>query len=401
MPGVQLKPHQETALKKIHNGCVVKGGVGTGKTITALAYYVAKESPRDIYVITTAKKRDSIDWVREAALFGVGTKPDATITGVLTVDSWNNVPKYVDVSNAFFIFDEQRLVGSGAWVKAFIKIAKNPTNHWIMLSATPGDTWMDYIPLFVANGWYKNRTEFINRHVVWSRFSKFPKVDRFVDTGVLQRFKRMITVDMPYERHTVRLTRFVDTIFDQEKFDLVAKKRWHVFEDRPIRDVGELLIVMRKLVNTDQSRLGALMNVMEQHDRLIVFYNFDYELDILRTLGTTFNIPIAEWNGHKHEEIPETKKWVYLVQYMAGAEGWNCISTNAMVFYSLTYSYKLFEQAKGRIDRLNTPFTELYYYVLRSKSMIDKMIWKSLTSKENFSESKFVRSSGLADGFGE
>jgi hypothetical protein len=389
---VQLYPHQEEALPKIHNGCVVRGGVGSGKSITAIAYYMQKEAPKDIYIITTAKKRDSLEWRGEAAKYGVGTSKDATTAGVLHVDSWNNITEYTGVKDAFFIFDEQRLVGSGAWVKAFLAIAK--ANRWIMLSATPGDSWMDYIPVFVANGFYKNRTEFVRRHVVWNTFAKFPKVDRYVEQGHLERCRRAVLVEMPFQRHTTRHVRLWPVGYDTELFTRVWKDRWNIYTDEPQKDISETFRVARQLVNSDISRYAALMELMEKHPRLIVFYNFNYELEMLRVLSRATAIPTGEWNGQKHEEIPSGDRWLYLVQYAAGAEGWNCIDTDAMVFWSLTYSYKLYEQSQGRIDRLTTPYHDLWYYVFKSPSEIDNAIWRSLTTKENFNEAKYARRLG-------
>lgn len=382
---VDLAPHQAKAVKELHNGAALCGGVGVGKSRTAIAYYIAQESPRPIYVITTAKKRDSLDWEAEAVGFGIGRIHEGGVHGVLTVDSWNNLDKYTEVKDAFFIFDEQRLVGSGSWVKSFLKITKN--NTWILLSATPGDTWLDYIPLFVANGYYKNRTEFIREHVVYNSFTRFPKVDRYVGVGRLVKHRYAVLVEMPYQRHTNRVTEIVKVDYDVERFNEVVKKRWNPFEHRPLRDVAELFMVMRKVVNSDASRIAAVLLLVQEHPRVIVFYNFDYELEKLRSLGNS--VQVAEYNGHKHEEIPDTDKWVYLVQYAAGSEGWNCISTDTVVFYSLTYSYKMFEQAYGRIDRLNTPFTNLFYYILMSDSWIDKSVLKSLKNKKNFNQQRF------------
>lgn len=387
---VELAPHQVKAVSEMHNGCILWGGVGVGKTRAALAYYVENESPKDVYVITTAKKRDTLDWDGEAAKFGIGKEEDATLHGVLHVDSWNNIKKYSNVYGAFFIFDEQRLVGSGAWVKSFIKIANR--NHWILLSATPGDTWMDYIPVFVANGFYKHKTEFLREHVVYNTYSKFPKVDHYVNVGKLLRLRNSILVQMPYEKHTVRHTRDVHVEYDQDLFRKAVRARWNVFEERPLRDVAELFLVMRKIVNSDPSRLAAVRELMQEHPRLIVYYNFDYELEILRTLDENeTDFAVAEWNGHKHEPIPDTWRWIYLVQYVAGSEGWNCVTTNAEIFYSLTYSYKNFEQAHGRIDRLNTPYTDLYYYILQSTSVIDRAVRESLDRKESFQESRYFK----------
>lgn len=383
---VELYRHQQEAVNKLRNGSILWGGVGTGKSRTAAAYYMKQESPKDVYVITTAKKRDSLDWEGEFAKFGVGKTVDATIAGVLTVDSWNNIGRYSDVSGGFFIFDEQRLVGSGEWSKVFIRIARR--NNWILLSATPGDTWLDYIPVFIANGFYKNRTEFKREHVVYNTFSKFPKVDRYIQVSKLVKLRNQILVEMPYLRHTVRKSQDVIVDYDRELFDKVVKKRWHVYEERPLRDVAELFLVMRKVVNSSPSRMEAIRSLMLEHPRLIVFYNFDYELESLRSLANSCTL--AEWNGHKHQDVPETDRWVYLVQYVAGAEGWNCIATNAMVFYSQTYSYKNWHQAHGRIDRLNTSYKELYYYTLKSDSLIDKAVAKSLAEKKSFNESRYA-----------
>jgi hypothetical protein len=382
---VPLAPHQKEALAKMHDGCIVWGGVGTGKSRVAMAYYMLTEEHEDIYVITTAKKRDSMDWETEAARFGVGKAKDATWAGVLTVDSWNNIHKYVNVENAMFVFDEQRLVGAGKWSKSFLKIAKK--NRWIMLSATPGDTWLDYIPVFVANGFYRNRTEFKAEHVIQAPFVKYFKVERYVNVQRLVKHRNAILVHMPYDKETVRHPVNVWCDYDEKLMARVSHGRWNVYEDKPIRDMAEMMHVMRRVANSDPSRLDAIWSRYHEHQKLIVFYNFDYELDILRPMGR--EITFAEWNGHKHEEIPQTDEWVYAVQYVAGAEGWNCTETDAMAFYSLPYSYKLWEQGHGRIDRIDTPFTDLYYYVLRSKAAIDWAIWRALKSKHSFQTKDF------------
>jgi hypothetical protein len=374
-------PHQAKAVMELRNGNILKGGVGTGKTMTALAYYKDSDNPERLIVVTTAKKRDSGDWQAEAREFGIF--PEVT--------SWNSLMDYEDVEGAFFIFDEQRVVGSGIWVKAFLKIAKK--NQWILLSATPGDTWMDYIPVFVANGFYSSRTEFLREHVVFSRFAKYPKVERWLGTQKLARLLQSILVEMPYERKTVRHQIEVFVEYDREKMDAVWKRRWNYLEGRPIRHISELFQLMRYTANSHPSRLEKINDLLILHPKMIIFYNFDYELDILRGL----DVKKAEWNGHLHEDLPEGDEWVYLVQYMAGAEGWNCVTTDTVVFYSLTYSYRQFEQGKGRIDRLNTPFTDLYYYVLRGSSVIDCVIFRSLEMKQNFNQRSALKSWGGED----
>jgi hypothetical protein len=393
---LDLYPHQLKALMKLENGNILKGGVGTGKSRVAVEYYVLNEEPKDVYVITTAKKRDSLDWNGEFARVGVGTTRDATMGGVLRVDSWNNIHNYTDVQDAFFIFDEQRLVGSGTWAKSFVKISRR--NRWILLTATPGDSWLDYIPVFVANGFYKNRTEFKLEHVVYNTYARFPKVDHYVGVNKLVKHRNAITVEMPMVRHTVRRLHTVQCKYDKTLMNKAIIDRWHVYEDRPLRDVGELFLVMRKIVNSDPSRLVAIRQLLVSHPKVIIFYNFNYELDYLRTLSDVTNV--AEWNGHKHEQIPvEKDKWAYLVQYTAGAEGWNCTETDSAIFASQNYSYKIFEQSQGRIDRLDTLFVELNYWVLMSDSQIDFQIWQKMAEKKDFQEINM--SFGLSVGNGQ
>ncbi len=393
---VTLYEHQKAAVEKLRTGSVLCGGVGSGKTRAALAYYYTKigcgkleingqggwspmKNPLPLYVITTARKRDTLDWEKECTDF---------LFYPTKVDSWNNISKYVGIKGAMFIFDEQRVVGSGVWVKSFLKIAAN--NEWILLSATPGDTWLDYIPIFIANGFYKNRTEFIRRHIVYNNFSKFPKVDHYIEVSRLIKLRDSVLVNMHFVRRTIRHSIDVKCDYDREKMNRLQIDRWNIFEERPVKDISELCFLMRRVANTDISRQVYLEEYFLKHKTIIVFYNFNYELDILKKFCQDRNICYRQWNGHVHEMIPDEDEWIYLVQYTAGNEGWNAIETNSMIFYSQNYSYKVLEQAMGRIDRLNTPFDDLYYYHFISVSPIDLAIRKAINTKQIFNESRFT-----------
>lgn len=398
-----LYPYQMDAVKRMKNGCILNGGVGSGKSRTGLYYYfkeqggsidpdyIPMKNPKDLFIITTARKRDTLEWEGELGPFLMSVHSDVTpYKHKIVIDSWNNIKKYKDVYNAFFIFDEQRVVGSGAWVKAFLNITRK--NDWILLSATPGDTWSDYIPVFVANGFYKNKTEFTREHVVFSRFTKYPKVDRYLGIKKLIRLRDSILINMEFDRQTIPHHEDIYVQYNIDKYKTAGKLRWDPFKNEPIRDASGLCYVWRKIVNTDESRQVALLELFEKHPKMIIFYNFDYELDILRGLFDVMSgVEVAEWNGHKHQPVPRTRSWVYLVQYTAGAEGWNCITTDTIVFYSQNYSYKIMQQSAGRIDRLNTPFRDLYYYHLKSRSGIDLAISRALKEKRNFNEGRFVK----------
>ena len=397
---LKLRDYQLDAISNMKNGCILNGGVGSGKSLTSLAYYYLenggskdfltggkykkmKKDKLDLYIITTARKRDTLEWEGELAQFLLDKENDRIV-----VDSWNNISKYKDVKKSFFILDEQRLVGSGAWVKSFLKIAKN--NKWILLSATPGDTWTDFIPVFIANGFYKNKTEFLREHAVYARYCNFPKIEKYIGTKKLLRLRDSILIDMEFQRDTVQIHTDIYVDYDKELYRKVMKERWDIWKNEPIDNASGLCYALRKIVNTHDSRPEKLLSLSEIHDRIIVFYNFNYELDILKSLDYPKGTIVAEWNGHKHEPVPKTKRWIYLVQYTAGAEGWNCITTDTMVFYSQNYSYKIMLQSAGRIDRMNTKYKTLNYYHLKTKSNIDLAINKALKDKKRFNETKFA-----------
>ena len=398
-----LYDFQYEAVEKASNGSIFNGGTGTGKSRTGLYFYfkqqggsyvgsdyVPMKNPKDLYIITPALKRDKVEWAPELALFRLSTDPETNYyKNKVVIDSWNNIKKYTEIKGQFVIFDEDKVCGGGAWTKAFLKIAKN--NDWIILSASPGDTWIDYWPVFVANRFYKNKTEFIREHVVYSQYTKFPKVERYLNTQRLMRLRDKILIDMTVQRHTIPHHENVYCNYDIQFYKDVFRKRWDPYKNEPLKQASELCWVLRKIVNSDESRQARLLEILEDHPKAIIFYSYDYERDILISLGYEEGTKIAEWTGHKHEPIPESEKWVYLVNYASGAEGFNCISTNTIIFYSQTYSYKTLLQAQGRIDRLNTKFIDLYYYHLKSRSGIDLAISKALKEKKQFNESRWLR----------
>lgn len=398
---IKLYPEQIEAVSKMKNGCILCGGTGSGKTRTSLAYYhqlmggtlkpfTFMKNPIDIYIITSPKKRDSGDWEEEMNMFRLGVK-DNFYKNKVVVDSWNNIKKYIDIKGAFFIFDEQRVIGKGVWVHSFLKIAKN--NQWILLSATPGDSWTDYVPVFLANGFYKSRSEFEQMHCIFRYIpnASYKIVDRYVGIPRLMKLRNSILVDIPIERQTVQHHIDIFHNYDKDGYKLLTQKRWNAEKSKPIENAAELCYCLRKLVNSDLSRVNSLLDILMEKKKVIVFYNYDYELDILMNIPWPKNVKVAQWNGHKHQEIPKSDMWVYLVQYAAGNEAWNCIDTDTIVFYSQNYSYKVMKQASGRIDRLNTKFIDLWYYHFKSKAPIDIGISQAIKSKKRFNEERFVK----------
>ena len=316
MAGIQLYDYQLDAVRRMKNGCILCGDVGSGKSRTALAYYYICQGgevntekyelmndlkAKDLYIITTARKRDTFEWEGELAPFLMSTDREVNLySNRVTVDSWNNI-----------------------------------------------------------------------------------------GTGRLMRLRRAVLVEMDFKRNTVSHHEDIFVDYNKEAYKAITKDRWDIRNNKPLANASDFCQALRRAVNSDPSRCKAVVNLVEKHRKAIIFYNFDYELEILRGLfeGKT----VAEWNGHKHQPVPEGDEWVYLVQYTAGAEGWNCVRTDTIIFYSQNYSYKVMAQSCGRIDRLNTPYTDLYYYHLRSRAGIDLAISKALAEKKKFNEAGFCK----------
>ena len=405
MAGIKLYDYQIEAIKKMHTGCILCGGVGSGKSLTALGYYyvinggdiyadnyraMIDNPPLDLYIVTTARKRDMLEWDHELIPFMLSTDDEINYyKNKVRIISWNVIQKYADVKDAFFIFDEQRVVGNGTWVKSFLKIAKN--NQWILLSATPGDTWMDYVPVFIANGFFKNRSQFYEEHVIFNPYTSFPQVKKYLNVRKLQRLRDSILIDMDFRRKTQSHHNYIYCDYNQELYRETMRSRWDPYKQEPVQNAGGLCYILRKIVNSDQSRIDELEKIFANRRKIIVFYNFDYEREMLLEFAEGGNIPHSEWSGHSHDDIPDTDSWLYFVQYTAGCEGWNCIKTDTIIFFSQNYSFKVMEQACGRIDRLNTPFEHLYYYHMTSKASIDRAITRAIDSKKKFNEGRFVK----------
>lgn len=403
-----LYPHQRKALAKMFDGCVLNGTVGSGKSRTGLYYYFSKyggkienqeytpmKDPPDLYIFTTAKKVHDKEFEEELVPFLLYPDQDTKRTkyyeNKVIIASWNVIKKYEDIKDCFVIFDENKINGKGAWAKTFLKITKN--NNWIILSASNGDRWEDYETLFVAEGFFRNRTEFRDNHLLYSRYTSYPKVTGYRNEERLFRLRDRILIDMDFKRHTNPIHKDVFVQYDVARYKDAIRKRWDPYRDEPITQASGLCHVLRRIVNEDESRQKALLEILEDHPKAIIFYNFDPELEILLNLAYPPGTEVAQYNGHKHEPIPKNDRWVYLVNYNA-CEGWNVTSTDTMIFYSQNYSYKVMVQAAGRIDRLTTKFDDLYYYHLKSRSGIDLAISRALSQKKKFNEKRWCEKGG-------
>ena len=192
------------------------------------------------------------------------------------------------------------------------------------------------------------------------------------------------------ERHTTRVRKTIYCDYDHDLYKWVVKNRMDPWTNEPLRDAGGVCRILRKVVSDNDWRSDETLRLLASHERVIVFYNYDYELERILAVADRDGRPSAQWNGHRHDPVPRGERWIYICQYTSAAEGWNCTDTDTVLFWSLNYSWRVMEQCEGRIDRLNTPYSRLRYYFLESKSSIDEAIRRSLSLKKVFNERAFV-----------
>lgn len=375
---ISMYEYQLEAIDKLQSGMILWGNVGSGKSRTSLYFYCKNYSNKKLLIITTAQKRNNGEWLEECKVFGL--KP--------IIDSWNNIRKYEKYENCFIIFDEDHLTGYGAWSKTFIKMAK--CNDWLVLTGTPGDNYSEFMTVFIAKGWYKNKRDFEENHVIYSRYSKYPKVDRYINQGLLEKHRRDILVKMFVEKRPRVHKEIVITQYDISKYKKAYKEKRDE-NNKPFKNATAFCLYLRKICNEDESKIVKVRELLLKHNKVIIFYNYIYEKEILlKLLKTMKTFNVGEYNGQHHDDIPIGERWAYLCQYTAASEGWNCLLCDTMIFFSMSYSYKAMEQAAGRINRVNTPYKDLYYYYLRTTSGIDLSINRALSTKRNFNESTFI-----------
>ena len=376
---IKLLKYQEEAIQKLHSGSVLYGATGSGKSLTGLAYYMRCWSHLDLYIITTSKKRNAGEWEEEIAKLGC-PPPKA-------IDSWNRLKNYRMVSDAFFLFDEHKVGGHGKWAQSMITIAKK--NKWILLTATPGDVWDDYASIFIANEFVKNKTTWNEDFCIFDRISKYPKIIGYQREDVLKNMRDAVLVPMEYQSEKVPIPYVIPYKVDHEEeaYVLARRKSLRHPEMRAFRNTSAMFAYMRMNLPDKESKIQALADVLKKEPKAIIFYNFTPEKYEIENAARQVNIPFFQYNGQIKDNVPDGDTWVYAVQYTAGAEAWNCITCRTVIFYSMNYSYKVMTQAKGRIDRCNSPFDELHYYYFISPDFeIDQEILNALTRKEKFNE---------------
>lgn len=375
---ISMYEYQLEAIDKLQSGMILWGNVGSGKSRTSLYFYCKNYSNKKLLIITTAQKRNNGEWLEECKVFGLNP----------IIDSWNNIKKYEKYENYFIIFDEDHLTGYGAWSKTFIKMAK--CNDWLVLTGTPGDNYAEFMTVFIAKGWYKNKRDFEENHVIYSRYSKYPKVDRYINQGLLEKHRRDILVKMFVEKRPMVHKEIVITQYDISKYKKAYKEKRDE-NNKPFKNATAFCLYLRKICNEDESKIVKVRELLLKHNKVIIFYNYIYEKEmLLKLLKTMKTFNVGEYNGQHHDDIPIGERWAYLCQYTAASEGWNCLLCDTMIFFSMSYSYKAMEQAAGRINRVNTPYKDLYYYYLRTTSSIDLSINRALSTKRNFNESTFI-----------
>ena len=141
----------------------------------------------------------------------------------------------------------------------------------------------------------------------------------------------------------------------------------------------------------NQNKMAALRDLLEStNDRIIIFYNFTKEYELIKNLCETLDKPVSVVNGSKKDlkNYNNHSDSVTLIQYQAGAHGLNLQKANKILYFTLPLSSEMFEQSKKRIHRIGQNKTCFYYYLIVEKS-IEEKIWRTLKMRRDYTNKLF------------
>lgn len=130
--------------------------------------------------------------------------------------------------------------------------------------------------------------------------------------------------------------------------------------------------------------------VQSTQDRLIVFYNFNAELELLKRIAASLDRPISEVNGQTKDltAYEQEDNSITFIQYQAGAMGLNLQKANKIIYFTLTDKSELFEQSKKRIHRIGQE-QPCFYYILMCKGSVEEVILQTLEMRKDFTDELF------------
>lgn len=408
---MKLYKFQQDIVNQLHNKyrCAVFSGCGTGKTIICgelLKYHTGK-----ILLVCQASKVD--DWIEHFTTYYPSVKLfnlrkaqqleqfnayQSRCIGVVNYDLIYR--REINRFNTLVLDESSEIKYDNTKKSRTILKMVSPKTSVILLSGTPcGGHYENLYTQAKLLGLGMTKTEYWNRYVNWyeipipGRPYSIKKVVGYKNVDdLINRLSKCGAVfvksedvlDLPEQTFTVKT---VDKPIALKRFErdgsVVVYGKEYVAANVLVE-----LTASRQLCNSKDKQQAFIDLINSINDRVVVFYNFDSELDTLKTLVK--DRPIAEVNGHTNTEqiYHDNDNCVLFVQYQAGARGLNLQDGNKIIYYSLTLSSDLFEQSKKRIHRIGTKYP-CFYWILQTKDSVEESIYKSLNRQEDYNEELF------------
>lgn len=371
-------------------------GVGTGKTREALVR-AAENGAKNILVIAPSVLKSMKHWEKEALKWEIDIPIQVETYYRLQqygkADMNHKLPKKgkgyaIIIDEAHKIKNSQSLQGLGA----FKLVRDNPDADIYLLSGTPAPNgYQDFTNYCKMTGFAKNKTDFWKRYIITSNYRGFPEIAAYINTAELDQWwtdtadikapqiftsEHDITVDFPSVANEVYAKKTRVGVLDGEKYML--------------ENASQLTHYCRQAACLTKTRSDWLENFLEStEDNVVVFVGYKRAMDEVIAVASKLKKTIYQVDG-QNKILPDDataatlKNAIIAVNYQSGGAGLNLQYANHAVFYSPTYSYADYIQARGRISRRGQTKQCTFYHLQADKS-IERDIYECLDNKADFS----------------
>ena len=410
---IKLYPHQVRALEKTKNFNHVAYylDMGLGKTFVGSEKLKMLNTNHNLIVCQKSKLQDWYEHMKtyypEYNTFIYSKTREIPPKSVIIINYdlvWRRPELLTTLKNFTLMLDESSLIQNEKSNRSKFILKMKPTNV-ILLSGTPtGGKYEQLWSQLKLLGWN------ISKRLYWDEFIKFVKID--VGGFPIKKVTGYKNVDRLKDKLRTHGAIFMksDEVFQLPKqIENIIKvdntKEYKKFnKDRLIKiDDTELvgdtsltkMLYLRQLSSQyNSNKTAALKDLLEStNDRVIVFYNFDKELEIIQEICNKLEKPISMINGHEKnlKNFTECNDCVLLGQYQAAAMGLNLQLSNKIIYFSLPLQSELFMQSKKRIHRIGQEKTCFYWYLI-TKNSIEEQIFETLKQRRDYTNKLFEES---------
>lgn len=413
---IKLYEHQKEALKiSTHQDHVAYyHDMGLGKTFTGAEKMNELGAEINLVICQKSKVNDWIDhfidyYSNQYMIYNLTNKKELDLfnqfegykIGVINYDLVWRRKELLKLEDFTLMLDESSLIQNEQAKRSKFIMKFKPKNV-ILLSGTPtGGKYERLWSQLHLLGWNISKEMYYNHYVdyEWDDSEGFP---RMVIHGYKneERLKRKMRQYGCYFLKTDEVFDLPKQIHQTIKVDTI--KEYRTFREKSIVKVENVELVgdttLTKMLyerqlcgQYNEDKLAAFSDLLEStSDRLIVFYNFNAELDALKHISDILGRVSSIVNG-KYKDLyayDQKNDSVTFLQYQAGAMGLNLQKANKIVYFTPPLSSELFEQSKKRIHRIGQNKPCFYYYLI-CKSSVEEKIYRTLKMRKDYTEALF------------